>query len=262
MRRREFVISLGSGAAALPFAARAQRPERIVRLGYLAVTSSPPMEAVDEAFRLGLRELGYVDGKNIHIEYRRGDGTADRVSSLAAELVALKVDVIVTYSMGVWAARSATTTIPIVMASCADVVRLGLVDSLAHPGGNITGSTFFYPELMAKRLELLKMLTPSITSAGVLVPQNSPTNSSTLDEMGRTAEALKIALRPIMIGNPQQLESAIADLAVQKVGGFVISDASEIIVHSDTIAVLATKHRPPSVGPLELPRRGGLVLWS
>jgi putative tryptophan/tyrosine transport system substrate-binding protein len=259
MRRREFVVLLGSGAAALPFAGVAQKPERIVRVGYLAVTSSPRMEPLDEAFRLGLRELGYIEGKNLHVEYRRADGTTERLSALAAELADLKVDVIVTYASGVQAAVRATTTIPIVMASAADVVRLGLVDGLAHPGGNITGSTFFYPELMAKRLELLKRVTPLITSAGALMPRNSPSNAFVLEEMGRTAEAMKVAFRPITIGGPEELQSAFVELAKQKAGGFVMSDASEIIVHSEAIANLAMKHRLPSVGPLELPRRGGLV---
>jgi putative ABC transport system substrate-binding protein len=118
-------------AAALPFAAVAQKSKRIVRIGYLRSLQAQGMEPLDEAFRLGLRELGYIEGKNLHIEYRRADGTAERLSSLAGELANLKVDIIVTFASGVVAAARATATIPIVMALAADVVGLGIVNSLA-----------------------------------------------------------------------------------------------------------------------------------
>src|SRR5262249_48592047 len=148
--------------------------QRVPRVGYLSPSSSDRMRPYEDAFRTGLNELGYVEGKNLHIEYRYSDDD-DQLSKHATELAALNVDIIVTFSNGIYPAKRATTTIPIVMAVGDEVViQLGMVESLAHPGGNITGSTFFYPELMAKRLELLKAIAPSATSVGVLVLRNNP----------------------------------------------------------------------------------------
>jgi hypothetical protein len=129
-----------------------------------------------DAFLAGLSDLGYVEGRNIHIEFRFAEGDEDRLPALAAELVALNVDVIVTYATGVYAAQRATTKIPIVFAATGDVVAMGLVSSLAHPGGNVTGLTFFLPEIMAKRLELLKEVMPSMTRAGVLLLRGNPSS--------------------------------------------------------------------------------------
>ena len=155
MARREFVAALGGAAAAWPLAARAQQAE-LARIGYLGPTSASQLVGAIDAFSNGLRDLGYVEGRNLHIEFRFADGHEDRLPALAGELVALKVDVIVTYGTGVFAAQRATATIPIVAAVAPDLVALGAVASLSHPGGHLTGLTFFLPELMAKRLELLK----------------------------------------------------------------------------------------------------------
>jgi len=162
VKRRAFIALLG-GAAAWPIAARAQQGERVARIGYLTLNPAARMQPFDDAFRNGLRDLGYVEGRNLHIEYRSSEGDEGRLPALAAELAGLKVDVIVTYATGVPAAQRATATIPIVMATYANV---GVVDSIARPGGNITGSTFFLPELMAKRLELLKEVVPQATTLG------------------------------------------------------------------------------------------------
>ncbi len=140
MKRREFITLLG-GAAAWPRTAWAQKPEQIARIGYLRLSPAARIQVFDDAFREGLRDFGYVEARNIHIEYRSSEGDEDRLFALAKELIALNVDVIVTYATGVPAARRASSTIPIVMATYNDAVAVGLVASLAHPGGNVTGST-------------------------------------------------------------------------------------------------------------------------
>jgi putative tryptophan/tyrosine transport system substrate-binding protein len=257
--RREFIAGLGGSVATWPLAARAQQPERLARIGYLSLGSSP-LNAYDNAFLAGLRDLGYVEGKNLHIEYRFAEGDQDRLAGLLAELVDLKVDVIATYATGVYAAKRATTTIPIVMAVAADVVAMGVVDSLAHPGGNITGSTFFYPELMAKRLELLKTVAPSMTRVGVLLPR-SPANAGVLDVMGATAKALQMGLQPTEVTGPapSEFERVFSAWADAQIEGFVASDHALISLNTDVVAALAAQHRLPSIGPLELPASGGLM---
>jgi putative ABC transport system substrate-binding protein len=210
LRRREFITLVGSAAAAWPLAARAQQPERLARIGYLGLTSASGEHAYggSDVFLAGLRDLGYVERRNLHIEYRFSGGDEARLPGLAAELVALNVDVIVTYATGVNAAQRATATIPIVAATAGDMVAMGIVTSLAHPGGNITGSTFFVPELYAKRLELLREVVPSMTRAGVLMVRNNPSNLNALEAMGATAKALKVGLQPIEVGGPAEYESA------------------------------------------------------
>jgi hypothetical protein len=154
MRRRDF-ITLAGGAAACPLTARAQQPNQIARIGYLSQESAAfdRSHGDSAAFRDGLGDLGYVEGRNLHIEFRYADADLDRLPALAAELVGLNVDIIVTYSVGTVAARRVTATIPIVQTVGSDLVAAGFARSLAHPGGNVTGSTFFQPELMVKRLE-------------------------------------------------------------------------------------------------------------
>jgi putative tryptophan/tyrosine transport system substrate-binding protein len=174
MTRRELITLLG-GSAAWTLSARAQQPDRIARVGYLRLSPTARMKLFDDAFRDGLRDSGYVEGRNIRIEYRSSEGDEDRLFALAKELIELDVDVIVTYATGVPAARHASSTIPIVMATYNDAIAAGLVASLAHPGGNVTGSTFFAPELMAKRIELLKETVPSMSRAGVLLLGATPT---------------------------------------------------------------------------------------
>src|SRR5262245_28258412 len=161
IRRREFITLLGSAAAAWPGVVRAQQAGKVARIGYLSFLPASQHPRSFAAFRTGLRNLGYIEGDNVQIEFRFADGDNDLLPGLATELVRLNVDVIVTYATGVPAAQRATTTIPIVMATHSDAVASKIVASLARPGGNVTGSTFFHPELIAKRLELLKEAVPS-----------------------------------------------------------------------------------------------------
>ena len=161
MNRRKF-IALAGGLAAWPVKVRAQQPVRVARIGFLGIASATGWADKVEALHAGLRDLGYVEGKNVAIEFRWAMVEYERLPALAAELVALNVDVIVTQALGVLAAQQATKTTPIVMAALGDAIGVGAVKSLAHPGGNVTGSTFFYPELVSKRVELLKEAFPQI----------------------------------------------------------------------------------------------------
>jgi putative ABC transport system substrate-binding protein len=174
-------------------------------------------------------------------------------------LVALNVHVIVTYGTGVFAAQRATATIPIVAAVAPDLVALGVVSSLSHPGGHLTGLTFFLPELMAKRLELLKEVVPSMTRAGVLLLRDNPSTGSILEKMGATAKALGVGLQPIEVNGPREFESEFSGWTEKQISGVVILDHPDFLASFDAIAALAAKHRLPSIGALELPASGGLM---
>lgn len=257
MDRRRFIGWVGSGAVAFPLAASAEQQVKIAQIGYLSEFSAAQNSYFDDAFRPALHDLGYIEGKNIHIESRFADGDADRLARLATEIVDLNVDVIVTYGIGTYAAKRATTTIPIVMMTAADVVAMGLVSSLAHPGGNLTGLTFFAPELMGKRLELLKEIVPSMTRAGVLVRRNLPSTGGILQVMEVTAKALGVELQRIEVSGPGEFESAFSAWAEKQIGGMVLQDI--FTANSAVIATLAAKHRFASIGPTELPASGGLM---
>jgi putative tryptophan/tyrosine transport system substrate-binding protein len=163
MRRREFITLIGGAAAAWPLGARAQQTSKVWRVGMLETTSATPNAVNVDAFRRGLRQLGYVEGQNLIIEYRSGEGRIDRFPELAAEMVRLKVDIIVTRGTpAALAAKNATATIPIVMAAIGEPVGTGMVLSLAQPGGNVTGLSAFVNELAAKRIEIMREIVPKI----------------------------------------------------------------------------------------------------
>ena len=259
MRRREFMTLLGGTAAAWPLVARA---ERIALVGFLGLTSASKQADRIDAFRAGLRNLGYVEGKNIQIEFRFADGDNGRLSGLVAQLIGLNVDVIVAYATGVPAARRMTATIPIVMATFGDAVATGIVANLSRPGGNVTGSTFFSPELAAKRLELLKEVVPSLTRVGVLLIRDNEMNGPSLEVMEVTAKALGVGLEPFEARGPVDFESAFSAWTTKQIGAVVVGDHAFLVSNTDAIAALATKHRFPSIGPLELAVSGGLVAYG
>ena len=261
MKRRAFITLLGGAVAAWPLAARAQQPDRIARVGYLRLSPAARMQLFDDAFREGLRDLSYVEGRNIRIEYRSSEGDEDRLFALANELIALNVDVIVTYATGVPATRHASSTIPIVMATYNDAVAVGLVASLAHPGGNVTGSTFFAPELMAKRLELLKEIVPSVSRAGVLLLRRDDTAATvkTVEVMEVTAKALRVELHPIEVREPGEYAGAFSAWSNSRIDALVVLDHAQFITNAEMITALAAQYRFPSIGPLELPAAGGLM---
>jgi ABC-type uncharacterized transport system substrate-binding protein len=264
MRRRAF-IGLVGGATAWAFATSAQASERTFTIGYLGVTNSRQWtDGYGRDFREGLRDLGYIEGKNLRFELRFAEGDESRLPALARELVALHVDVIVGVSPGVYAARQATSTIPIVILAAGDVLASGAVSSLAHPGGNITGMSFFLPELLTKRLQMLKEIVPSLTRAGLLIPRAKLPAES--DQLLRytgivrvAAEALKVELFAIEAGGPEEFESAFAICDEKRIGGLVTSDNGQFMVAAGMIARLAAARRLPTIGQLELAKNGGLL---
>jgi putative ABC transport system substrate-binding protein len=260
MKRREFIAGFAGSAATWPLAVRAQQTDKVYRIGYLGQFAA---QHENEVFREAISDLGYVEGKNLHIEFRFMEGDESRLPDLAEELVRLNVNVIVTLASGVFAARRATTTIPIVMAVGPDPVALGLAVSLAHPGRNITGSTFFVSELMAKRLELLKEVVPSMTRAGViLVRREDNANKSFIELMRSNAKALGVELLPIEVRGPNEYGSAFSAWADQHVGGLVMADHGQFLTNAETIVALAAQHHLPSIGPLQLAASGGLMAYG
>jgi putative tryptophan/tyrosine transport system substrate-binding protein len=261
MQRREFIALLG-GIAAWPIAARAQQSTPVARIGYLNTNDASTAASYVEAFRAGLRDLGYVEGKNFVIESRFAEGNVDRLPELAAELVRGNVDVIITSASGVVAAQRATSTIPIVMLVIGDAVTSGVVTSLRHPGGNITGSSFFNPELMAKRLELLKEVAPSMTQAAVLLTPGLLGNRQVLRAMEMTAEVLKVGLQPFETRGSSEYESTFAAIADKKIGEIVVQDNPIFIRDAKLLAAIAAKQRLASVGFSEFTAAGGLVAYG
>src|SRR5262245_8531566 len=210
IRRREFVVTLGGATAAWPLAARAQQGGKTYRIGFLGVFSYAEFRQRVDALRTGLRKLGYEEGKNIVIDYRWAEGRYDHLPDLAAELVKLNVDVIVTHTTpGSRAAKQATSTIPIVVAAVVDPVDAGLVASLARPGGNLTGLTFFFAELCAKRVELIKEAIPTLTRLAVFVDPANPSHPIAQAAMQRTASSLGVELVPIEVKERDDIAAAI-----------------------------------------------------
>jgi putative ABC transport system substrate-binding protein len=216
-----------------------------------------------DALRQGLRDLGYVEGKNIVIEYRWAEGKYDRLPELAAELVRLEVRIIVTHGTpGSLAAKRATATIPIVMAISGDAVATGLVQSIARPGGNITGSTFFFPELNAKRLELLKEAIPHIRRVGVLLNPDNSSHAPALRAMEAAAKSLQLEVHPFAAREPGQLAGAFSAMAERRMEAVEVVDDRILIVSGTTIANLAITHRLPVIGGRELIEGDGLMAYG
>jgi putative ABC transport system substrate-binding protein len=264
MLRREFIGLLGGMTLGWPLAAHAQHADKVYRVGYLSLGSPSAESTRFKAFRAGLGALGYVEGKNLVIETRWLDGGKyDQLAELAIQLVDLKVDVIVTYATpGVSAAKRATTTIPIVFATAGDAVASGLVSSLARPGGNVTGTSYFNPELAAKRLELLKEAIPGLVQAGVLF---NPANSATLpvlSAMRLTAQSLNVQLSEFAAREPADLEGAFAAMAAKPVGAFVITEDPMLIYNTEASAKLALKYRIAACAFTEFAQAGGFMAYG
>jgi putative ABC transport system substrate-binding protein len=236
-------------AYVLGVAVEAQQTPKVPRIGYLAPNLSNEVRATHEAFRLGLRELGYVDGKNIIIEYRWAEGKADRLPLLAAELVRLKVDAI--FASGAvqpaLAAKNATTTIPIVFVAVDDPVALGLVASLARPGGNITGLSSMGLELSGKRLELLKETVPKASRVAVLWNPANPSSVTRLKETKAAASSLGIKLQSLEIRESSDLELAFSAMKNEGAEAFVTINSPNFVNLSKQIVNLAAKSRLPAM---------------
>jgi putative tryptophan/tyrosine transport system substrate-binding protein len=262
INRRKIVQAFTAGALVAPVALRAQRqPTKVARIGFLGLASSTGWATRVEALRGGLRDLGYVEGRNIFIEFRWAEGKYDRLSGLADELVRLSVDVLVTAGTpGTLAAKRATSTIPIVMAVSGDAIATGIVDSLARPGGNITGSTFFDPEVTAKRLEVLKEAIPRLAQVAVLLnPDNPGSTGPVLKAMQIAAESKKIALLRFEVSRPNEFDSAFAAMVQRRVDAVTIFDDSMFLANARAIADIAANNRLPLIGNREIVEAGGLI---
>ena len=228
--------------------AQAQQPTKIPRIGFLTATSPSAVAARIEAFRQGLRELGYVEGKNIVIEWRYAEGKLDRLPALAAELVRLKVDVIVTAGPAATrAAKEATATIPIVMAQDNDPVGNGFVASLARPGGNITGLSTLAPELSGKQLELLKEIVPKLSRVAVLGTSTDPGNAQALKETELAAGAFKVKLQYLDVLDPKDIETAFRAASKGRADAVLVLASPVLISQRTQVADLAVKSRLPAI---------------
>jgi putative ABC transport system substrate-binding protein len=257
MRRREFITVLG-GAAAWPFSARAQG--KLARIGALVLTAAEA-QSLSKALRDGLREQGYVEGQNFSLMVSSADGNTDRLPELAAELVRLSVDVIAaTFTPCVLAAKRATSTIPIVMAAVADPVGAGIVQSLARPGGNITGFSNMAAETAGKSVELLRDLMPSLRRVAVLVNPDDPFTKPLLEQVHLAGRTYGITISPVvMVRGPDEVEAAFARMRNEGAEAVVVQG----IFFSKTVADLAIKYRLPSASVLrQFAQAGGLMSYG
>lgn len=264
--RRKLIVALGASALAAPFSSFAQQPGKVWRIGFLYLLSR--QSAVDfnrySTFLEGMRELGYVEGKNLVVEWRFADGKAERLPGLAAELIKLKLDVIVTGGTAATsAAQKATTTVPIVMANASDPVRSGFVISLAHPGGNITGLSSISDELGPKHLEILLNMVPKLSRVAVMVNPVNSSHTVTLKSVQTAALPLGIKIVPVEAQTPQEIENAFAGIVRQKVGAIIVASDSFFIQHVSQIAKLAAKNKLPSIsGRREYAEAGYLMSYG
>lgn len=253
MRRREFITLFG-GAVAWPIAAHAQQlaqKSKLPVIGFLSSASPTGFRHRLTAFKEGLSQLGLVEGQNISIEYRWAEDQYDKLPNLAAELVRKEVAIIVAAggSQTAFAAKSATATIPIVFMQGGDPVQLGLVASLNHPGGNVTGITIVTVETLQKRLEILKELLPRANSFAVLVHGRNPNKQSVLGEANTAAKALRVRVDVKEIVRESDLDSAFETLAQKGIAGIVITGDPIFTNHQERLVALATRHSVPSIYP-------------
>jgi putative ABC transport system substrate-binding protein len=257
------LVTLALALLAAPLAADAQQRANVARIGVLGGTSASSYATRLEAFKQGLRELGYVEGRNVAIEYRWADGRYERLPGLAAELVNLRVDVLVTHgTQGTRATQQATTTIPIVMATAGDAVGTGLIASLARPGGNITGSTAIAPEINAKRLELLKEAIPRIRRVAVLLNPGTQVSDVVFAQMELVARALGIEVRPAWVRRGGELDRTFSELLKARSDGLVIADDAVLTSNARRIADLAVKNRLPTATSLDHVQTGSLLSYG
>ena len=244
MKRRTFISGITAGLLAAPLVAEAQEAGKVARIGVLN-SGSPPAPFV-ESFKQGLRELGYVEGRNISIEYRWAEGRDERLPGLAADLVRLRVDVIVASSQAAVAAKQATTAIPIVMAIITDPVRLGLVASLARPGGNATGFATQNDELPGKWMELVKETLPKVSRVAVLF-QPTYDGGVQLKASEAAARSLGVRLQALKVERPDDFVTAFAEVQKNRAEALIISASPLFYVHRTRLVEFAAKHRLPTM---------------
>jgi putative ABC transport system substrate-binding protein len=265
MRRRDFITLLGGAAAAWPLGARAQQPALPV-VGYLNSGSPGPMHDLVSAFHAGLNESGYIEGQNVNIEYRWAEGQYDRQPALIADLIARKVTVIAAAGTtpGALAAKAATQTIPIVFVVGTDPVGVGLVSSLARPGGNVTGVTIVGVELIAKCLELMHQLVPAGTKIAVLLnPTNVPQTQGETRDVQAVAASLGAQVVILHASNPGEIGQAFATTAAEGAGALVVSGEIFFFTQSDLVVALAARQGLPAIYAYrKAPEAGGLISYG
>jgi putative tryptophan/tyrosine transport system substrate-binding protein len=245
----------------LPLATNAQkRAGELPRIGVLVFT--PMASVVQDGFRQGLRDHGYVEGQNILVEWRSADGRMDRATAMAAELVRLKVNVVVAeFTPAILAAKNATRTIPIVMASAGDPVATGLVASLAHPGGNVTGISNLAAELSGKRFELLREVLPGVTRVGLLIQGSDPLDKAFAAGTESAASSAGIRLHIATVPRPEDLEVALSKMTHAHVGALIVP--ANLPIPASQIAQAAQRHHLPSISLLsQFPEAGGLMSYG
>ena len=257
--RRSFLL-LASIAGCWPGLACAAQKDKIWRIGFLGSADPVGYAPHLKGFQQGLRDFGYVEGKNVAVEYRWAQGQYERLPELANELVRANVDVIVTHGTpGTRAAKKATQTIPIVMAIVGDALATGIVPSIARPGGNVTGSSFFNPELAAKRIELVKESVPSLTQVAVLVNPDNPVFGPVLKLMETTAKALQVGLQQFPVRGPGEFAAAFADMTKKRHRAVAIPEDGMFNANAANLVAIATKSRLISVGGREIADAGGVL---
>jgi putative ABC transport system substrate-binding protein len=256
MRRRDFIVLLAGSAVARPFGVRAEQ-QKPAKLGVLLVEKREPFSRV---FLEGLREFGYIDGKNMQIEYRSAEGKLDRLSSLAAELVGLKVDIIVaSETPAVQAAKRATAEIPIVMAPSGDPVGTGLINSLSRPGGNVTGLSAATAELAGKSLELIREILPGARCVAALADPANPFTKSFLAQIHASAAAAGLEIQDVALGGAQDLEPIFAEMVAGGITALIVQPT----LPRGPIIALARKHRLATVsGNRAFADAGGLMSYA
>jgi putative tryptophan/tyrosine transport system substrate-binding protein len=264
MKRTITVLALCAMLSALCASAEAQQSKKVSRIGYLGATSRSTNPARTEAFRQGLRELGYVEGKNIVIEYRYAEGKPDRLPALASELVRLKVDVVVTGGpVATRSAKQATATIPIVMAIDDDPVGNGFAASLARPGGNITGLATLAPEISGKQLELLREIAPKLSRVAVLGNATQPGHPQALREINLAAGAFGAQVQYLEIRDPKDIETAFRAAGKERADAVLLLPSPITFSQRRQVTDLAVRSRLPTIyGRPEYVEDGGLVFYG
>jgi putative tryptophan/tyrosine transport system substrate-binding protein len=263
-RRIELLATLAFGLLLAPLATEAQPVGQVPRVGLLSPGIGPAISVFHEALRHGLRELGYVEGQSIAFEYRSAEGRYEQLPALAAELVTLNVDVIVTWSTpAALAAKHATSTIPVVFTAVADPIVSGLITSFAHPGGNITGVTHIPSELDTKRLELLREALPSASRVAVLWHPEFPPNVEGLPGLKMAAQTLRMELHLVGYRGPHDFEGAVAAMRRSGADALFVMPHPLASGHATQLAELAAKHRLPAMAPYrEFAEAGGLMAYG
>jgi putative ABC transport system substrate-binding protein len=263
MKRRDFIMLLG-GAAAWPLVARAQQTA-MPMIGFLHPSSHDAILGRMHAFHRGLKETGFIEGENITIAYRWAEGQMERLPALAAELVGRRVGVIVTLGTGdeVLAAKSATSTIPIVFAVSDDPVKLGLVKSLARPGSNLTGINFFNAEVNAKRLALLHELVPEAKRIALLVNPNITASASWVQDVETTARTMGLQVQVVNAGSSREIDAAFANIARDRVDALFVTGNAIFNSRRLQLAILAARHAiPAAYSSRDYPEYGGLMSYG